>query len=94
MLYLSIKVLSHANAKKKTERLRGFKFYILIGRFISHYGSEGVNLTRATNTTPLKLLPAVQAIHASATVTSTLIPAFGGRFSTRNFFLYRLLVAV
>ena len=38
MLYLLIKVLSHANAKKKTERLKGFKFCTLIG----HYGSERV----------------------------------------------------
>ena len=27
------KILSHANAKKKTERLNGFKLYTLIGRF-------------------------------------------------------------
>ena len=44
MLYLLIKVLSHASAKKKTERLKGFKFCTLIGRFHRHYGSERVKL--------------------------------------------------
>ena len=44
MLCVLIKVLSHASAIKKTERLKGFKFRTFISRFqmTSHLGSEGV----------------------------------------------------
>ena len=38
-----MKVRPHANAKKKTERLKGFKFRIFIGHFQRQRGSEGVN---------------------------------------------------
>ena len=38
-----MKILSHASAKKKTKRLKGFKFRTFIGRFQCHHGSEGVN---------------------------------------------------
>ena len=33
MLCLLMKILSHASAKKKTKRLKGFKFRTVIGRF-------------------------------------------------------------
>ena len=38
-----MKILSHASAKKKTKRLKGFKFRLFIGRFQCHRDSEGVN---------------------------------------------------
>ena len=33
MLCVSMKIFSHASVKKKTETIKGFKFYTFIGRF-------------------------------------------------------------
>ena len=40
MLCVLMKIISHDSVKKKTERLKGFKFHTV---FKSHHGSEGVN---------------------------------------------------
>ena len=36
-----IKILSHAGAKKKTKRIKGFRLALLLVIFSSHHGSEG-----------------------------------------------------
>ena len=43
MLCVSIEIFSHASAKKKTKRLKGFRFCTVIGSFKLHYGREGFN---------------------------------------------------
>ena len=41
-----MKVFPHANAKKKTERLKGFKLRIFVGHYFfkRRHGSEGVKM--------------------------------------------------
>ena len=44
MLYVLMKILSHASAKKKTKTFKGFKICTFTGRFqVTSYGSKGVN---------------------------------------------------
>ena len=43
LLSILMKLLSHVSAKKKTKRLKGFKFRTFIGRFQVTTDSEAVN---------------------------------------------------
>ena len=43
MLCVLMKILSHASKKKKTKRLKGFKFRTFMGRSQVTTWSEGVN---------------------------------------------------
>ena len=44
MLRVWLKVISNASTKKKTKRLKGFKFRTFIGRFQITAGKKGLNL--------------------------------------------------
>ena len=45
MLCVLMKILSHANAEKKTESLKVSNFALLMIVFKWHYGTEGVKFT-------------------------------------------------
>ena len=48
VLCVLMKILSHTSVKKKTKRLRGSNFTLLLVIFKWHHGSEGVNVLSTT----------------------------------------------